>query len=164
MFRTFVVNASPLILLARVQRLDLLTSVASSVLVPEAVLSEVDAGDDRDGTGTAVRGFASLQVVPDLELPRSVRLWDLGVGESQVLARVLETPGSEAILDDRTARRCGESLGIPVLGTVGLVLTCRHLGLIAEARPLLEALRVAGLRLKPSLMEMALAKVGEILS
>jgi predicted nucleic acid-binding protein len=111
--RTFVVNASPLILLARVQRLDLLTSVANTVLVPEAVLAEVDAGDDRDGAGTAVRAASALQLIPNLEIPRSIRLWDLGVGESQVLAKVLEAPGSEAILDDRTARRCGESLGIP---------------------------------------------------
>lgn len=159
--RVFVVNASPLILLARIQRLDLLTSVASTVLVPEGVLREVEAGEARDGAGQAVRQFDKIEVVPDLEIPEAVRLWDLGVGESQVLARVLEQKGLEAILDDLTARRCGLSLGAPVLGTLGLVLTGKRLGLVPAARPFLIALRTAGMRLKPALMEAALAKVGE---
>ncbi len=46
--RTFVVNASPLILLARIGRLDLLPSLAEVVLVPAAVLRELTDGRNYD--------------------------------------------------------------------------------------------------------------------
>ncbi len=78
-----------------------------------------------------------------------------------MIARILKIEKGEAILDDRAARHCARGLGISVLGTLGLTITCRRLGLIPAARPLLETLRSAGMRLKPSLMEVALEKVGE---
>jgi predicted nucleic acid-binding protein len=48
-----------------------------------------------------------------------------------------------------------------MIGTLGVVILCRHRGVISSARPIVEKLREAGLRLKPALMEKALAKVGE---
>lgn len=50
MDRALVVNASPLILIARIDRLDLLTSLAKLLIVPEAVLREIQAGSERDGS------------------------------------------------------------------------------------------------------------------
>lgn len=44
----WIVNASPLILLGKLQRLDLLDLLASSVAVPESVIREVAAGTERD--------------------------------------------------------------------------------------------------------------------
>lgn len=73
----------------------------------------------------------------------------------------LERPGVEVVLDDLAARRCARSLGLPMIGTMGVVILCRHRGVIKAARPVLETLREAGLRLKPELMDKALAKVGE---
>jgi len=159
--RSFVVDASPLILLARVQRLDLLATVANTVLIPEAVLKEVDAGNEKDGAGVAVRQIRQFQIVPDLQMSEQIQLWDLGVGESQVLSYARERPGLEAIVDDLAARRCAQSIQIPVLGTLGLVLTCRQLDLIPAARPLLIELHRAGMRVKTSILDQALAKVGE---
>jgi len=48
-----------------------------------------------------------------------------------------------------------------MIGALGVVILCRHRGVISAARPVIEMLREAGLRLKPALMEKALAKVGE---
>ena len=135
MSRLFVVNSSPLILLARIDRLDLLTGIAKSVMVPEGVMRELEAGADRDAAAEVVRAASDLRLVGDLEVPDRVGLWDLGDGESQVLAHALSTPDTEAIIDDRTARRCAGALGIPTLGTLGLVITCRDRGLVPAARP-----------------------------
>lgn len=159
--RAFVVNASPLILLARIQRLELLTSVAAEIIVPQGVMGEVEAGEAIDSAGSAVREVNGIRLVPDLPIPEAVRVRDLGLGESQVLAWCQEQPGTEALLDDRAARNCARELGIPTLGTLGLVLTCRRLKIIPAARPILIDLQAAGMRLKPALLEGALAKVGE---
>jgi predicted nucleic acid-binding protein len=159
--RVLVVNASPLIFLARIERLDLLTSLAKSLVVPAAVIREIEAGSDRDATADQIQDLASILRVDDRPVPERVRVWDLGAGESQVLAHGLDRPGSEVVLDDLAARRCARSLGLPMVGTLGVVLLCRHRGIISAARPIVQALCDAGLRLKPSLVNEALAKVHE---
>lgn len=161
MDRALVVNASPLILLARIDLLDLLASLAKLLVVPEAVIREVQAGSHRDGTADKVKDLASILQVDDLPVPDRIRFWDLGAGESQVLAHALERPGAEVVLDDLAARRCARSLGLSMIGTLGIVVLCRHRGTISAARPVIEMLCEAGLRLKPALMDEALAKVGE---
>ena len=161
MDRPLVVNASPLILLARIDRLDLLVSLAKLLVVPEAVLREIQVGSDRDGTADKVWNLSAVLQVDDRPVPDQIRVWDLGAGESQVLTHGLERPGAEVVLDDLAARRCARSLGLPMIGTMGIVVLCRHRGIISAARPVLETLREAGLRLKPELMDKGLAKVGE---
>jgi predicted nucleic acid-binding protein len=145
----------------RIDRLDLLVSLTKLLGVPEAVIREIQAGSDRDGTANKIKGLASILQVDDRPVPDQIRSWDLGVGESQVLAHGLELPGSEVVLDDLAARRCARSLGLSMIGTLGIVVLCRHRGVISAARPVMETLREAGLRLKPALMDEALAKVGE---
>lgn len=107
MGRAFIVNASPLILLARIGRLDLLTSLTDEIAIPQAVMDEVAAGPEHDDDAVRlVRDFAEAKVMGDIEIPERIRSWDLGAGESQVLAHALAKPEREAILDDRAARRC----------------------------------------------------------
>lgn len=161
MSSALVVNASPLILLARIERLDLLTLLVEKIIVPEGVLKEVEAGSKRDEAATAVKALARAKIVPDREVPNRIQLWDLGPGESQVLSHAIARDGSEAILDDRAARRCARVLGIPYTGTMGIVIRCRRRGLIPAARPLLKALQEQGIHLTQALIEDALAEVGE---
>lgn len=161
MDRVLVVDASPLILFNRIDRLDLLVSLAKRLVFPEAVIREIQAGSERDGTADKIKNLPSILRIADRPVPDRIRLWDLGAGESQVLAYGLERPGSEVVLDDLAARRCARSLGLSMIGTLGVVILCRHRGVISAARPVIETLREAGLRLKPALMEEALAKVGE---
>ena len=58
-------------------------------------------------------------------------------------------------------RRCANSLGIPVRGTLGLILTAKRRHIIPQARPVLEQLRAAGMYLSDSVMNRALKTVGE---
>lgn len=157
----FVVNASPLILLAAIDELSLLPKLVGEVLVPAAVLSEVRAGRDPRPSLLRLGGETWLKIEPSLALPEDIAGWDLGEGESQVLALALSRPGSEAVLDDRQARRCAESLGVPVTGTLGIVLRAKRHGLIPAARPLVERLLQHQLYLSPDLVEEALAEIGE---
>ncbi|HRC86402.1 MAG TPA: DUF3368 domain-containing protein [Thermoanaerobaculia bacterium] len=154
-------NASPLILLGKVRRLGLLAGLCDELLVPEAVASEVAAGPEGAAlVGELARVDRTRYFGVPAILPR-VEAWDLGLGESQVLTAVAERPGSRAVLDDRAARRCAQVLGLPVIGTVGIVLRARKKGLIARARPILSELERSGLYLTESVREEALARVGE---
>lgn len=79
------------------------------------------------------------------EIPDGILAWDLGAGESAVLAYALDRLGALAIIDDLQARRCAEAHGIPLRGTVGLILRARRLELIPTAREALNRVRQAGL-------------------
>jgi hypothetical protein len=62
----WTVNASPLIILSRIGRLDFLENLADTVLIPDAVIAEVGAGLNRDPSPSLVidlpKSFVSHRV------------------------------------------------------------------------------------------------------
>lgn len=153
-----VVDASCLIVLARAGRLDLLRDLGPRIVVPGGVVNEVRAHPDAAAETISEQEW--IEVVPDPAVPAAVAGWDLGLGESVVLAGALEQ-GGLAVIDDFAARQCAKVLGVAVLGTLGLVLRAKRAGRIPEARPVVDSLRGAGLFLSDALVRAALALVGE---
>jgi len=156
-----VVNASPLIYLARADLFDLLRLAGPEIIVPDAVSREIQARGMDDETVFAMRGASWLREEHVGEIPSVIQAWDLGLGESSVLAWALANSGYRAIIDDLQGRRCAEALGIPLRGTLGLVLLAKRVGHIDKARPILDRLRSAGMYLSPTVANAALSLVGE---
>ncbi len=160
--RRFVVNASPLIYLPQADCLHLLRELAGEVVVPEAVVEEVRAGSYRQLESPRIESVEWLKIEPDLAVPPEIAGWDLGAGESQVLAHTAVSPaGTKAVVDDLQARRCALSLGLGLIGTLGIILRSKKLDLLAFARPPIEQLLRRGLYLGRDLVEAALREVGE---
>jgi len=156
----WVIDASPIICLARAGHLDLLEEPGVDSLVPEAVAAEILRGPLADPARERIaQGWGSRLHLESV--PGRILEWSLGPGESAVLAAVLERPGSTAILDDAEARACARALGVPVFGTLGLILRARRRGRIPSAAALVRDLRGAGLFVDPALIERVLAELGE---
>ena len=85
----------------------------------------------------------------------------LGQVSHRYLPSGLPRERSEVALDDLAARRCASANGVPVVGTLGLLLRVKRLNLIPAARPLLESLLENGMFLPRDLVESALSVVGE---
>src|SRR5688572_30756449 len=85
----WVVNASPLILFSRIARLDLIERLALSILIPSAVIEESRDGEKKDHTAKMALEWAARYDVPNIGVSASVEHWDLGSGESQVVAHGL---------------------------------------------------------------------------
>ena len=128
---------------------------------PTSVLGEIGAHGAADPAVVAVRAAPWLQVVPTPAIAREVGDWNLDSGESAVLSIALEQPGTQAVLDDLSARQCAQALGIPLLGTLGLILIAKQLGMIPEVRPLLDSLRHAGFYVSDGLVESVLKQAAE---
>jgi predicted nucleic acid-binding protein len=154
-----VVNASPLIVLSRAGRIDLLTLVGNPIHVPESVNREVR--EHSDEAARVLDTISWLQIVPDPAVLPVVRSWDLGPGESAVLEWAQANRPARAIIDDYAARKLANVLAVPVTGTLGLALLARQRGLFPSARPLVEEFVRAGLYLSDSVIEHALRLVGE---
>jgi len=156
-----VVNASPLIFLSRGGHFDLLQTCAEKVLVPSAVVQEISARGPNDPTVQCLRSASWLQVVDVVSIPASVMSWGLGAGESAVIALALSGTGRTVLLDDMAGRRCAVAHDIPLIGTLGLVLDSKKAGSLSQARPVLEDLLRGGMYLRRSVLDAALALVGE---
>jgi predicted nucleic acid-binding protein len=158
---TWVTNASPIITLAKADQLHLLVDLCKNLFVPQAVVAEVLAGPPSDGARRALeRGWGSV-VAPECIAPELLE-WRLGAGETAVLAVAMEQRPATAVLDDAAARSCARSLGIEVIGTLGVVLRAKKQGLIPLATTTLKQLCAAGLRLDDEMVRSALHGIGEV--
>ena len=102
----FVVNASPLIFLSQIKALFVLSRLAREVIVPVSVQTEVRSARKGHPSFTEVEIPEWIIIEPDLPLPEEISGWDLGAGESQVLAHACRVPDCEVVLDDGVQQAC----------------------------------------------------------
>jgi predicted nucleic acid-binding protein len=98
--------------------------------------------------------------LPLSSVPDEVTEWDLGRGESAVIATCLHLDGARPVLDDLAARKCARAFGLRVIGTVGLVIAAHRLGHIDDVRKALLDLRAAGMWISDAVIDQALRLAG----
>jgi predicted nucleic acid-binding protein len=128
----WIVNASPVITLAKVGHLHLLEALSSELLVPE------------------------------IDIPDTILEWGLGAGETSVLALTRQTRSATAVLDDSAARQCAGTLGIPFMGTLGVVVRAKVHGLLPSVAEVAHHLRACGLFLDQRTLQKVLEGIGEV--
>ncbi len=146
-----VTNSTCLIALERIGQLTLLPRVFKRVLAPSAVQAEL---------GSRVEWL----IVKEVRNPGIVTALrtQLDEGEAQAIALAMESGDAVIILDDKKARRVGQQIGLKVIGTVGVLLRAKRMGVISIVQPLLDALQQAGFRMTEALYEEALRVAGEV--
>ncbi len=160
MSERWVVNASPVIALARIGCAEWLDSLATELVIPAAVVAEVEAGPADPARELLASGRFPIVTAPPP--PAEVADWALGAGETSVLSWAAGHPGWTAIIDDLPARRCARALGLPHKGTLAVVILARQHGLTDSAAEVVRGLLRAGLRLDEAVIREALAAtVGE---
>ena len=137
MTRKWVVNASRLIILGKVSKIDLLQRMCSDLIIPEGVVLEVNQGPVDDPAGIWIRGEGATLVRRLVDIPSLILSRDLGKGETEVISWAYLNRDYETILDDRAARNCASSLGIRVRGTIGIILLAKKEGVLPQVKPLL---------------------------
>ena len=156
----WVLNASPIITLAKVDRLDLLVGPVPAVCIPAAVAEEIAAGPEDDPGRRALESGWGTRLAESVLRPEILG-WSLGAGETEVLSVALEQPGWTAVVDDATARACARSVGVPIIGTLGVVLRARRQGLVSSASEIIRELRESGLYFDDHFIRSVLKQVGE---
>jgi predicted nucleic acid-binding protein len=140
----------------------LLQADGIDVVIPLPVLEEVsDPADPADPIVQAIRDAGWQVATVSSPVPGSVSRWKLDKGEESVITLALENPGCEVVIDDLAGRKCAEAHGIPLLGSIGVVILARRIGRIPAARPVIVELRNAGLYVTDDVIAKALKPVGE---
>lgn len=157
----WVINASPIIALARVGQVELLSRLPVKAVIPQAAADELGQAPESDPARQAIES-GLFKIVQTPAPPQELLAWDLGAGETAVLAYALGHPKWTAILDDGMARRCARSFSLQIKGTLAVVILAKQHGLIESAAQVLHALRGADFRLDDTVIRDALARtVGE---
>ncbi|HSK81489.1 MAG TPA: DUF3368 domain-containing protein [Thermoanaerobaculia bacterium] len=157
--RPVVLNNTPLVALWALGRLDLLRDLFGEVLIPEAVEAEFLAGDP--ARREALRNAPWVRKIALAHPRRALVYIGLDYGESEVLALADEMEARLVVIDERKARRYAERLGLPLTGTLGLLLLAKESGLLDSVADGIARLREAGLFLSPALVQRTLEIAGE---
>jgi predicted nucleic acid-binding protein len=157
---TYVFDATPLIYLATVDRLDMVAGLDTPCLLPDPVYDEVVTAGRDGGHADARRVERAVEddwfsVVAPSDTATFRRLQtndDLSHADSAVLA-VADARDGTAVMDERYGRDVAAAEGIVTRGTAYLVLTSLDAGRIdaAEARATVDAMLDAGWYCAPDL-------------
>jgi predicted nucleic acid-binding protein len=160
---TFVFNASPLIVLAKAGLLERMLELPQRVLIPKPVAREVRNCDDPcDPASVWLQGAEAAAYLHDApRVSDFVSAWGLGTGESSVISLAETLPEATVVLDDLAARRCAMALGLPVTGTLGLLLMAKKAGCLAQVGPAVDGVVDAGLYVSRRHIQAIREKAGE---
>ncbi|MEQ9670101.1 DUF3368 domain-containing protein [Coleofasciculus sp. G2-EDA-02] len=159
-----VTNSSILIALSTIGQLSLLHQrFPDGVFLPQAVWREVvETGKGQPGAqDVASASWLTIRQVTNTSVISLLRI-ELDEGEAEAIALFAENPVDAILLDEKNARRVARQMGLPVLGTVGILIWAKQQGLIITLKEQLDALQNQGkFRLSQSLYQEALNRVGE---
>ena len=143
-----IVNSTPLILLAGIDKLPLFAKLYGKVVIPQAVFNEVTAKADSASYALLARpDWIKVEQAPAMpEHYRRLISAKLHEGELEVMSLALAHGADAVVLDDNAARRTAKFFGLAVTGTLGILLRSKERGLISEVGPLVGNLRTNGFR------------------
>lgn len=154
-----VSNASPLIVLLKINKLLILKELFGKVVVPEAVYKEITTKEherlifNRLGWIEA-RSIGNIEIAAFLE-----KLVNRGEAEAIVLAKELN---ATLLIDDAKARKYAKLLNIEVTGTLGLLKIAKRSGLVQSVRKVIEDMLAEGYHIEDGLVRKILEDVGEL--
>jgi len=153
-----ICNSSPIIGLAKIERLDIIEKLYREIIVPEAVFDElITKGRDKDKT-TAInklidKNIVIVQKVKNRELIRALRK-DLDYGESEVIALAVELQADLVILDEKDARDIADFYNLTKTGLLGILIRAKERGFISSVKEYMDRLIKAGFRIDENLYEL----------
>ena len=154
-------NTSPLIYLHRIDALDWLSRLFTSVWIPPQVVNELDAGRQRGYDVPDPLSMDLVSVVSPSHMPSEWFALDLGIGEVAAMSLGLEHPQRIVILDDLPARRTAQAAGLNVWGTLRILLEAKQNGLTHEITEHVKGLKSSGMYISDALMRRILQLADE---
>ncbi len=156
-----VSNATPVIAFSRINRLDLFQEIAGEIMIPREVSRELYEHERADVPALKRSHWIKVKKVKaqaDVEL----LLPSLDKGEAEVIILSKELGAGLVIIDELTARKVAIMMGLPIIGTVGLLFYAKKMGVIKEVKPHLDEMIRQGIRYKDSFYRAVLKSIDEL--
>lgn len=152
-----VSNSSPLIALAKIEKLDILEY---DIVIPKAVFNETT--EPEKEYMKELYEWGKDKVV-DVRNRKAVEYLELilGKGEAETIVLSEELNADAVLIDDLKARKIARLRGLKVIGTIGVLLDAKERGRVHEVKPLLEELMKNKIRISEELHDHALELANE---
>lgn len=153
-----VTDTSPLLNLALIDQLTLLTSQFSSISVPRQVWKELTQGGfERDALHTLrADGFLTVIDVEESDLFTEI-FHELDYGETAAICYAIEQDADLLLLDEKDGRRVARRHDLTVTGVIGILLRGAKEGEV-DIKQELDALREAGFWISDDLYSRVLSE------
>jgi predicted nucleic acid-binding protein len=146
-----VSDTSCLILFYKIEELDLLKKLFGRLHITDTVFKEFN------------------QPIPDwievVELKTDVHKGLSGyldAGEATSIALASEYEDSLLIIDEIKGRKAAKEMGIPVTGSLGLLVAAKSKGHLKDVKPIIDKIQRTNFRISEELIESVLVKVNEL--
>ena len=158
-----VSDTSPVSNLILIERLDILQSLFTEIIVPPAVDAEIralkqfgkDLSEYENAEWIKVSAPTNLQKVKTLQ-------FKLDEGEAQAIALALEINCDLLLMDERIGTNIARQEGLQTVGLVGVLIKAKEVDIIKEVRKILDELKnIAGFWLDAKLEKKILEQLGE---
>lgn len=158
-----VSNATPLIGLVDIGRLKLLNTLFDEIYIPKAVYHEVTVKAREEGNlhDQVVRAewINTVDVMNRVAVTSMTNGLDIGEVETIILAQ--EMDADLVIMDERQGRYKLAEMEMSRIGTLGVLLKAKQMGLINEVKPELDKLRQMRFRMSDLLYSSILNEANE---
>jgi predicted nucleic acid-binding protein len=151
MSNTIISDTSCLIILTNINEIDLLRKLYGKIITTAEVAEEF---------GQTLPEWIEIRVASDEFRQRILEL-QIDKGEASAIALAIELSDSVVILDDYKARKLAESLGIQIIGTIGIIIKAKRQGVIESIKPFLQKIRQTDFRISEEIEKRALEESGE---
>jgi predicted nucleic acid-binding protein len=158
-----VSNTTPLIGLASIERFDLLRQIFGEVFIAQAVYDEaVVAGHEVGGAKQEVVAATWVKTISVKDrLAVDVLLDELDLGEAETIVLAREIAADWVLMDEKKGRRKLTQLGLQKIGTLGILLKAKQMGILSEIRPDIERLHQQGFSISQRVINAVLQQANE---
>lgn len=161
-----IADASPLIGLAKIGRLNLLQNLYHRILIPPTVHTELQAGSSRSGGFELQQALkdgwlavVDCDVIPTAAIAELKQRLDLG--EAEAIALALHLSADLLLIDEQRGRVVAQQKGVRIIGTGVVLVAAKRRGHISSVKAELDALFQSGYRLSARLREQLAKMAGE---
>lgn len=147
-----VSNSTPLISLAKINRINLLQKLFKEVLIPNAVYNEVAV----QGQG----GYIKTRFITNTMSLYFLQA-QLDYGESEAIILAKEINADLLIMDEKKARNIAKLSEISVIGTIGVLQKAKDVGILNSIKMCLDEMIQSGIWLDEKLYESVLEQNNE---
>ena len=144
------VDTSSLIILNKINALDLLNKIYSNVIITNYIQLELN---------ETIPSWISVELTYNID-QSFLKNFNLGPGESSIIMNALENDGF-LIIDDLKARKIATTLSLRFTGTIGVLINAKELGFIHSVKYYIEKIRTSNFRISDALIIKALEIANE---
>ncbi len=160
-----VSNTSPIINLAKIDKLDLIEKLYQNIIIPAAVYKElIMSGQDKENI-PAIKSLIDNKIIYVQEIQNSALTraleQDLDPGESETIALAVEINADLVILDEREARETAEIYKLKKTGFIGILLKAKQKGFIDSVKKYLDRAIEKGFWIDERLYRSIIKKLSE---